>query len=401
MATICLYDKEPYQSEFTATVADCTAWDADKEKGSGGEDAYGVILDRTLFFPEQGGQSADRGVLLSDDGKEIRVKDAKIRDGVIIHRTDAPLKPGEKVRGRIDFARRFSFMQQHTGEHILSGLICTDKGYRNVGFHLSDSTVTLDVDGGLSRAECAELETKANQVICRDLPVTVFYPTAEEEARISYRSKKEVDGPLRLVEIPGVDVCACCAPHVRRTGEIGILKIMDAQSYKGGTRLTILCGFRALEAFRRQDEILSSLAHSLNAAREELPARLEQTLHERRELSYKIGELRRQAAAKGLEESVGGPPYLFFTDDADDKTMRDVIRAFLKERKEVCGIFAGSDETSYHYMIGSTRGECVSIEKRLCSAGARGGGKPDMIQGSIQCDKMRIRELLAEALSEI
>lgn len=207
--TRCLYDEKPYEVEFEAQVLSC-------EKG---EKGYQVILDQTQFFPEQGGQTPDQGSLHLKKPKteenNVRVLDVQITDGIIIHTTDAPLEEESRVVGSVDWDYRFSNMQQHTGEHIFSGLVHEKYGYNNVGFHLSDSVVTMDFDGTLDKTQVKELERKANQVIYANLPVEVSYPTKEELAALEYRSKKELEGQVRIVTIPGVDVCACCAPHVR------------------------------------------------------------------------------------------------------------------------------------------------------------------------------------------
>lgn len=404
--TIYLYDEEPYQTEFTARVLSCEALPDASENEGEPEERYGVILDRTLFFPEQGGQTADRGELFPMTEKPmqagIRVCDVRIRDGMISHEVEQALAVGSTVTGRIDWIHRFSHMQQHTGEHILSGLIHSRMGYDNVGFHLSDSVVTLDLNGSLTREECRELEDEANRVIYANLPVLIHYPTQEEEQSLEYRSKKEVEGRLRIVSIPGVDACACCAPHVRHTGEIGILKIMGMQKYKGGVRLQILCGSRALEAFRKKEEILDSFVQQLSASQNELPGRLAGLLKDKKELSYKIGELHRQMALRELfdmaatsKEENRNTPFLLFVEEMDAGAMRDVINAFLKEQERTCGIFSGTDELGYHYIIGSNCTDCRKIAERLRDElGAKGGGDARMIQGSVKGNASAVRTLL-------
>ena len=265
--TKCLYDKFPYETEFDANVL---AVKALKEA----QDRYEVILDQTLFFPEQGGQTPDQGWLSVGHGlrpaTKCEVLDVQIRDGVIVHVIEQKLEPGDQVHGQIDWDYRFSNMQQHTGEHIFSGIVHSTFGYENVGFHLSDSVVTMDFDGVLSPEDVTAIETRVNQVIADDLVLEIAFPTPQMLESMEYRSKKELEGQVRIVTIPGVDVCACCAPHVRRTGEVGGLKVMHVQNYKGGVRISILCGFRALDAFRQKTKTVDEMMGLLSSSEEEL-----------------------------------------------------------------------------------------------------------------------------------
>ena len=236
--TEAIFDRDPRELCFTAEVL------SSAERTADGATCFAVILDRTAFFPEQGGQKADRGTLGG-----AKVLDVTIRDGIITHLVDAPLSVGSTVTGTVDWARRFDFMQQHTGEHMLSGLAHRFFGAENVGFHLSEREVQVDLSVPLGTADLAKLERAVNEAVFRDIPVRAFYPDAAELAAISYRQKKELTGAIRLVEIGDVDTCACCAPHVNRSSEVGLVKILSAMNYKGGTRLYLACGMRALTAF--------------------------------------------------------------------------------------------------------------------------------------------------------
>lgn len=244
-----LYDLDAYATEFDATVISC------EKAEENGAAVYYVVLDQTLFFPEEGGQSPDKGTL-----GECNVMDVQIKGDVITHTLDAPLKPGAAVHGILNWSHRFYNMQQHSGEHIFSGIVHKKFGYDNVGFHLSDAIVTMDFNGILTEQDAAEVEYEVNEVIVKNLPVQVTFPSREELAVLDYRSKIEIEGQVRIVTIPGVDVCACCAPHVRQTGEIGMLKVMSVQNHRGGVRISMLCGFRALEAFRQKDQIVTAVA---------------------------------------------------------------------------------------------------------------------------------------------
>ena len=213
--TVKLFYQDSHLKEFEAQVV------SSRECG----DCFETELDRTAFFPEGGGQYADTGTIGG-----VRVLDVQEKDGRVLHITDAPLIPGEKVTGRIDWAERFMKMQQHTGEHIVSGLVHARFGYNNVGFHLGREDCTMDFDGEITPEELREIEKKANRAVWENLEVQVLYPSEEELAEIDYRSKIEIEGKVRIVVIPGYDVCACCAPHVKRTGEIGLIKLTGVVS---------------------------------------------------------------------------------------------------------------------------------------------------------------------------
>lgn len=263
--TIALYDDDAYATDFTATVV-----------AAEGERVY---LDRTLFFPEQGGQKCDRGTLLINGGS-YDVADVQIRDGVIAHRVALEegaalsVKEGDAASGHVDWTHRFDFMQNHSGEHILSGTAHRLYGCDNVGFHLTENEMTLDFSKLLTPEEIAALEREANAAVYADKEIVVSYPSEEEAAAIDYRSKKEIVGRLRIVTIEGVDICACCAPHVHRTGEIGFIKVMKIMKNKGGTRLKVVCGWRAYDFLTSEYRILHEASDMLSTSTENVPDRI-------------------------------------------------------------------------------------------------------------------------------
>ena len=221
-----LYDKDSHLKEFTGTVLSC------KKTG----EKYAVTLNRTAFFPEGGGQQSDRGYIGG-----AYISDVQIKNGEILHFADKPLSVGQAYDCKLDFDFRFRNMQNHSGEHIISGIVHRLYGFNNVGFHLG-AEMTMDFDGELTRRQLDEIEDLANKAVCENLPVKAYYPTDEELKQLDYRSKLDLKENVRIVEIKGVDVCACCAPHVKATGEIGIIKILDFEKYKGGVRLIVKCG---------------------------------------------------------------------------------------------------------------------------------------------------------------
>ena len=251
MNTIRLFDQDSFIKEFTAVVLSCEP----VESAGNQEIKYKIILDQTAFFPEGGGQSADTGWLqTSSCFEKVNVCDVQEEGDVIAHYTDAALKAGEMVQGVLNWKERFSKMQHHSGEHIVSGLVNKHFGYNNVGFHLGSQVVTLDFDGILTKEQLRQVEYKANEAVASNLPIVVTYPSKEELDHIAYRSKIEIEGQVRLVEVPGYDVCACCAPHMHTTGQIGMIKLINMHNYKGGVRVYMLCGFAALADYNEKEE---------------------------------------------------------------------------------------------------------------------------------------------------
>lgn len=409
--TKALYDIDPYNTKFDAVIVSCNK----NENGM-----YEIELDQTGFFPEQGGQTPDLGIIEVQrttverpmgDGFQFEVVDVQIQDGDIIH-TIKPLiesqidseseqiakllAPGNNVNGFVDWHHRFSNMQQHSGEHIFSGLVHGFFGYDNVGFHLSDSMVTMDFNGVLSEDEVAELEGRANAVIISNLPINISYlKTDEEKASVEYRSKIDIEGDVRIVTIPDVDVCACCAPHVRKTGEIGILKVMGVQNYKGGVRVSILCGMRALVAFRQNMAIVNKLVNELNVPADDVVENVQRIQQNVNDLKYSLNkymyeDLLRQAEGISDEEENA----YIFTGDVDNKAMRECVNSMMERHTGYCGVFAGND-SNYRFIIGSKTKNCndvVALLRDKCNA--KGGGKPQMVQGSVEASKEEIEDVI-------
>ena len=261
-----LFDKDPYMTEFSATVL---FWKQ-------AEGAFFAALDKTAFFPEGGGQFCDLGTLYNADVLDVQEDE----NGVIWHKINKPLETGITVTGHIDWRRRFDFMQQHSGEHIFSGLAHTHFGAANVGFHLGLEVTTIDLDVPLNEKKVNMLEREANEAVYKNLPVEISYPSKAELAVLPYRSKKELSGRVRIVTVPGYDICACCGTHVARTGEIGIIKITSFQNYKGGTRLFMLCGGRAFADYQRKNADIQHVTTSLSIKPEELCQGVERLCNE-------------------------------------------------------------------------------------------------------------------------
>ena len=393
-----LYYDSAYISEFFAEVVSCEQILDKKDK----KERYEVILDRTAFFPEQGGQGSDSGVLeFGDAGNAAKVMHVSIGTE-IRHLVDREIPVGTTVHGVIDWAHRFSNMQQHTGEHIFSGLVNSGFGYNNVGFHLSDSEVTMDYDGVLSPEDIKALELKANQAIWANLEVLCEFPEADKLVEIPYRSKKELEGDVRIVTIPGIDICACCAPHVIRTGEIGILKVVGLQNYKGGVRVNILCGQRALEYLQNEHEIVSELSGMLTTSSDKVIASVKRAFEDNSAMKAELSQAKEALIEYELEDIIKATStdrekgiyvssdnsdiYVIKDNSYDSNMMRKLVNELAGKKAGYCGAFAGSADKGYRFIVASgTAGkDCKNFCDKLRSDfGAKGGGAPAMIQGSL------------------
>lgn len=375
-----LFYQDSHRSTFTAIVQEV------RPSGNG----YEIILDRTAFFPEGGGQSSDTGSLGG-----VSVSDVQEIDGKIIHYTDGPLVEGTEVEGCIDWTERFSKMQQHTGEHIVSGLIHKIYGYHNVGFHLGTDSVTLDFNGVVPKEKLHEIEQLANEAVAKNLPVQVLYPTDEELSKISYRSKIEIEGQVRIVVIDGYDVCACCAPHVKQTGEIGLIKLVGMQNYKGGVRISMLCGFRALEDYYQKEKNNREIAVMLSAKEYETAVEVERLQEELAMKKAKIAELERKFLEQKVETlDISGEIVCLF-EETDPVMTRELVNLLLKKGAKMAAVFSGNEREGYRYVFGSRSLDVRENGKLLNEAfHGRGGGKPEMVQGTVQGKREEIEAFL-------
>ena len=376
-----LYDLDAYATEFDAKVVSCEAVTYNKQ------DVYAVILDRTLFFPEEGGQSPDKGMI---NGAEVL--DVQIKKDIVTHYLAEALEVGATVHGILDWKHRFSNMQQHSGEHIFSGIVHRDYGFNNVGFHLSDNIVTMDFDGVLSAAQVADVEYKVNEAIVRNVEITAAFPSKEELNALEYRSKIEIDGAVRIVTVDGYDVCACCAPHVKRTGEIGMLKVMSVQNYKGGVRISMLCGFRALQAFREKADVISSLTNLLSTSQETIVERVTQMKDTVQDLKLQLGEVKQNMMlAKIFDIPADEKDVILFEDELDTPIMRNVVNELVGAHEGINAVFVGNDEAGYRFILGSNVQDCTMVAVNLREAfSAKCGGSAGMIQGSVNTTREKL-----------
>lgn len=372
-----LFYKDSHMSTFSAAVKSCEQ----TKKG------YEAVLTRTAFFPEGGGQSADTGWI-----NGIEVTDARERNGEVYHLMKGPLTPGETVEGKIDYKERFSKMQQHTGEHIISGLVHGMYGYDNVGFHLGNEEVTMDFNGVLTKEQLREIEYLANDAVAKNLDVKITYPTKEELKDLEYRSKIEIEGQVRIVTIKGYDVCACCAPHMNTTGEIGLIKLTNIQNYKGGVRISMLCGFRALADYNTKEDNTRAIGAELSAKEEKLVEAVVRQKEEVTALKLENASLWHQILQYKAQEISGDRSHIWkFDETLTGDTAREFANLLMAKNINICGIFFGTDQSGYRYVIASKTADVRDIAKQLNTTfDGRGGGKPEMVQGSLNGTKEQI-----------
>ena len=371
-----LYYIDSHLREFEAVVLACE----ETKKG------WALSLDRTAFFPEGGGQMADTGFI-----EEARVLDVHEKDGQILHYADRPLPVGERVSCRIDWEQRYRRMQNHSGEHIVSGLVYREFGFDNVGFHMGPDCLTMDYSGELSWEQLKEIERLANEAVRADLPLKIWFPEEEELAALFYRSKLDLRENVRIVEIPGVDRCACCAPHVDRTGEVGLVKLLTAERHRGGVRVTAVCGMDAWERVSGYQESVTAVSGLLSVPRDRVASAVERALETQEKQKERIAALSLELARRIAESQEATKGNLALFDSILDEVAQRELVNLLMEKAAVAAVFSGSEGEGWRYIIGSKR---VDLRKnaKVLNAGiqGRGGGSPTMIQGRSTADRESI-----------
>ena len=378
-----LYDADARLLSFSGRVLSCEY----NEKKS----CYEVILDQTAFFPEEGGQMPDQGVLDGQTVTDVQLRKDTIcgnYEETIVHMVKDPINVGAEVTGTIDWNHRFDQMQQHSGEHIISGLIHHHYGLDNVGFHLGAEEVTLDFNGTLTLEQLRAIEKEANEAIKKNFPVEIAFPDPETLKNLNYRSKIELKGPVRIVTFPGYDICACCAPHVERTGEIGLIKITNVQSHRGGVRVNILCGDRAIADYTQKQDSVSAISVSLSAPASQIAEAVEKLKQDNLRLKEQICAL--QAAL--METKMASLPSpadcanaLLTASELDAIASRNTANQLADTYPGFGAVLVGSDETGYRFVIASRRKDCRELASLLRKEfGAKGGGSAEMIQGNMK-----------------
>lgn len=377
-----LYYEEVYRKEFTATVLECTE----------GKKGYQVVLDATAFYPEGGGQPSDTGFL-----GEARVSEVHKKDGEIIHYTDKPFKVGEQVEGRIDWDHRFDLMQQHSGEHMVSGIVHEKYGYDNVGFHMGSDVITIDFNGLISEEEMAEIEQKVNRKIWEDTAVEITYPAPEELEKIPYRSKKELTGQVRIVSFPGTDICACCGTHVTHTGEIGIVKLLSVEKFRDGVRMEMISGKRVLDYLNMVNEQNHQISVKLSAKIDSTADAVQRLQDENAKMRINVARLEEDMFQEEARKWEGAGSVLLFKEGLEADAVRKLTDAVMNTCEGCCAVFSRNEDGSYKYAIGETGGDLRQFTKDMNAAlHGRGGGKPSFVQGSVQATEKQIREFFEQ-----
>ncbi|NLY37264.1 MAG: alanyl-tRNA editing protein [Tissierellia bacterium] len=349
-------------------------------KVMGFHESGALILDETIFFPQGGGQLADEGFIQGHP-----VLDVKEEGEFILHYIESTedLYLGKEVELQIDWDNRFHNMQQHTGEHILSGLAQSIHGAYNVGFHIGKDMMRVDYDKELSWEQLEDLERKANEAISQNVSIVSFYPRPTVLESLPYRSKKILEGDIRVVEVKGYDLCTCCGTHVRLSGEVGLLKILSRENYKGGVRLGVLCGFKALEYFDRLTKQSMQMSHLLCAPVLELYPALEQIFEDREKIRRLSVEKDEELIALKLEKEDGKKDLLIFEKTLKGKSLKNYVLALSHDREGLLAVFSPEEE-GYSFLLISS-GEDISIlgKKLLKDYGGKGGGRGVNFQGWI------------------
>lgn len=379
-----LYYDSAYIKEFEAQVLSCQE----------GKKGWEITLSATAFYPEGGGQPADTGIL-----GNVRVTDVHEKDGQVVHYTDGPLPVGEMVRGVIDWDRRFQHMQEHSGEHLVSGLIHQRFGYDNVGFHMGTDEVTIDFNGVLEWEDLMAIEEKANGMIWENLEISAVYPEKDELDAMEYRSKKELTGAVRIVSIPGGDVCACCGTHVERTGEIGLVKFLSMIHYKGGVRISLLCGKRAVEDYERKRDQVQKISVLLSARPGEIARAVEKLKEEEAKLQEKLVAAYDKLIASEVRDIKEGDGDIFILEpDFEAIQLRHLVNRLLEEKKgRTVLALGGAAEGSFLYVLGSRDGDMRQLSRELNGLlNGRGGGSAQMAQGTFFATKDQLQAILKE-----
>ena len=376
METRKLYYEDGHLAEFAAEVLSC-------EKTGRGWD---IVLSATAVYPEGGGQAADTGTL-----NGIRVLHTREEGAQVVHLCDAPLEPGSTVTGKIDYEARFLRMQQHTGEHIVSGIICRRYGCHNVGFHMGNDAITIDFDGVIPAADLPEIEAEANRAVWQNLTVHCWIPAPEELPNVFYRTKRALPWPVRIVEVPGFDSCACCGVHVAQTGEVGLIKLFSAVPCRGGTRMEMACGAQALTMLNivyDQNRQVSQAFSAQITETGEAARKMNETLSQ---LKYRIAGLEKRIFRNIADGYAGKGDVLHFEDALDSTGIRELADAIAETCCGTAAVFSGRDPEGYGYCLVTRKGDLRAFGKEMNGAlHGRGGGKPICIQGRVQATRAEI-----------
>ena len=385
-----------YEADAFRTKADSSILAVEPDPRTGGGR---IALDGTVFYPEGGGQPADRGTLTLADGTVLHVLDVHEHDGILWHTVDAlpeGAAVGSAVTGAIDWEARFDKMQQHTGEHILSGILHSMFGAENVGFHIGSEAVRMDTSVPISAEGLRQAELAANRIVWQDVPVVITYPTPEELAALTYRSKKEITGQVRIVTIPGADVCACCGTHTATTGQVGQIKILAAENYKGGVRLSVVCGRRALEEAQAMRGRQADIGALLSAKSSETAHAVHRVYDEYTALKFAHFGLCSQLFDALAALTRPGEDAIRIVPGLDPDGLHRLAARLTEATDGLCAALTPSEKGT-GYCLAQANGDVRALTKALNTAlSGRGGGKPGICQGSCAATPEEVEKFLKE-----
>lgn len=382
--TIKLYDTDSELYEFSANVISCQKSD----------DGYNIVLDQTAFFPEGGGQTSDTGYI-----EDAKVNQTYIKDGIIHHICDKGIAENNRVHCKIDFEQRFQKMQNHSGEHIISGILHRNLGFDNVGFHLGNADTTLDINGILTANDIKDTEAEANRIIYENVKIEAYYPSQDELKNLEYRSKLDLKSDVRIVKIGEYDTCACCAPHTKYTGEIGLIKIISSEKLRGGTRLHIQCGIRAMEDYKKLQENTAEISHLLRSKPYDTATAVKELCYSAEKLKQKNTELTRKLFTLKAEKNEPSDIITVFEENYDFDSLRFYAN-LLKEKCHICCVFSEVTQGCFKYIISSDTSNVRIFSKSLNTIfSGKGGGSEKMVQGTLNAEKDAIISAIPDILS--
>ena len=377
-----LYYEDCHMRTFSAKVTGCEAVDAGWE----------VTLEASAFYPEGGGQACDLGTLGA-----CKVLDVQERGEEIVHLCDGALEIGEIVEGSIDYARRFDLMQQHTGEHIVSGIIHRRYGYHNKGFHIGEHTIQIDFDGVIAAADLESIEKEANEALWKNLPVRCWYPSQEELPNVFYRTKKALPWPVRIVEVPGYDSCACCGTHVALTGEVGLVKLFSVVGLRGGSRIEMACGGRALELLNLAYDQNRLVSQAFSAKIFETGSAAERMNEALTTEKYRVAGLWRRLFGGIAKSYQDCGDVLHFEEGLEPVLVRELADGIAGTCGGRAAVFSGDDQQGYSYCLAIREGDLRNFGKEMNAAlNGRGGGKPNFLQGSVRATQEEIQRFFTK-----
>ena len=376
MSTRKLFYEDSHKSRFSAEVLSCES----------GKNGYILTLDATCFYPEGGGQAGDTGTL-----NTVRVLDTREKGDEVLHICDGPLEPGTRVEGLVDYGPRFARMQQHSGEHIVSGIIHRRYGWHNVGFHMGSDFMTIDFDGPVPQEDLAAIEAEANEAVWKNLEIKCWYPAPDALKALPYRTKKDLSWPVRIVEIPGFDLCACCGTHVKATGEIGLIKILSVCKLRGGTRMELACGSQALLILSTAYEQNRQVGAAFSAQyfeTGEAARRMKDTLEN---MKFQLAQQKKRIFDQIAQSYGNQATAVHFEENLDSAGVRDLCDVIAEKTGGLAAVFSGDDKTGYAYCLIQKNGDLRALNQTMIgSLRGRGGGKPAFQQGRVQATKAEI-----------